>query len=79
MVALGVGGVLETVIDGETGILLKRGDVDEFAEVLREVDFDRFDPQALARHASAFCTASFKQRFADEVERLLARRSGAPR
>ncbi|MGH2924100.1 MAG: glycosyltransferase [Solirubrobacterales bacterium] len=69
VVAVAAGGVLETVVDGETGILLERADADEFAEVLSEVDFDRFDPDTLARHASSFSTASFKQRFTAEVER----------
>ena len=72
VVAVAAGGVLETVVDGKTGILLERGDVDEFAEVLREVDFDRFDPQALQRHAAGFSTTRFKREFSDEVERLLA-------
>ena len=71
VVAVGAGGVLETVTDGETGILLERGDVEEFAEALSEVDFDRFDPQALARHAAGFSTETFKQRMKAEVERAV--------
>ncbi len=72
VVAVGAGGVLETVVDGETGVLLERGDVDEFAEALTEVDFDRFDPQALARHASGFSTETFRRRIRAAVERAVA-------
>jgi len=68
VVAVAAGGVLETVVDGETGLLLERGDTDQFTEVLREVDFDRFDPEALARHAAGFSTETFKQRIKAEVE-----------
>ena len=71
VVALGRGGVLETVIQGETGILLSNGGVNEFAEVLREVDFDRFDSEAISRHAADFSKARFQERLAAEVEAAL--------
>ena len=73
VIAVGEGGVLETVIDGETGVLLPRGDVGEFAEAMREVDFDRFRGDAIASHAESFSTARFKERLKAEVERALAR------
>jgi glycosyltransferase involved in cell wall biosynthesis len=74
VVALGEGGALETVVDGDTGVLLARGDVDEFAEALRDVDFDRFDPGAISAHAAGFSKARFQQRLRAEVERLVAAR-----
>jgi glycosyltransferase involved in cell wall biosynthesis len=70
VVAVGEGGVLETVIEGETGILLPLGDVDEFAEALHEVDFDRFDAKAISEHAAKFSTARFKERLTAEVEQI---------
>lgn len=69
VVAVGAGGALETVVGDATGILLERGDADEFAEVLREVDFDRFDPHAIEAHAARFSPARFRERFRAEVER----------
>jgi glycosyltransferase involved in cell wall biosynthesis len=73
VVAVAAGGMLETVLDGDTGILLPRGGVVEFAEALREVDFDRFDPEAISRHAAGFSTDRFKQRLRSEVDGQLAK------
>ena len=70
VLAIGRGGALETVLDGETGVLLPRGDADEFAEALREVDFGRFSSELAIRNASRFATARFKQRLRSEVARL---------
>jgi glycosyltransferase involved in cell wall biosynthesis len=72
VIAVGRGGVLETVRDGETGVLLERGDADELAEAMREVDFGRFDGEAIARHAQAFSTARFRERLRAQVERSVA-------
>jgi glycosyltransferase involved in cell wall biosynthesis len=68
VVARGEGGVLETVVDGETGVLLARGDVDEFAEALRDVDFDRFDPGTAVANTRRFSTDRFKRQLIAEVE-----------
>ena len=70
VVATGAGGVLETIVDGETGVHLPAGGVDEFAEVLREVDFDRFRGDAIAGHAQAFSTARFRERMVAEIDRI---------
>ena len=72
VLALDAGGVRETVVDGETGVLVDEDDPDSLAEAMREVDFDRFDPERLRRHAEGFSVDRFKQRFAAEVARLAA-------
>ena len=72
VLALDAGGVRETVVDGETGVLVDEDDPDALAEAMREVDFDRFDPERLRRHAEGFSVDGFKQRFAAEVARLAA-------
>jgi glycosyltransferase involved in cell wall biosynthesis len=69
VVAVGSGGVLETVVDGETGVLLDAGDVPEFAEALREIDFYRFDSAAIRNHAAQFSAARFRERLEAEVDR----------
>ena len=71
VLAVAAGGVLETVREGETGILLPRGDADEFAEAMREVDFDGFDGERIARHAEGFSTAKFQERLIAELDWLL--------
>jgi glycosyltransferase involved in cell wall biosynthesis len=76
VVAVGAGGVLETVVDGETGVLLPGGGVDEFAEAIREIDFDRFRGEAIARHADRFSTSRFQRQLRTEVRRILRRRRG---
>jgi glycosyltransferase involved in cell wall biosynthesis len=71
------GGTRETVVDGQTGVLFPAGDFDALAEVLRDVDFERFDPHAIRRHAVQFRPEAFRRRLLDEVARLV--RSGRTR
>ncbi len=66
------GGLVETVEAGRTGVLLEHGSVEEFAAAMREVDFGRFDPAQVARHARKFSVERFKREFKREVERLSA-------
>lgn len=70
VVAADAGGVRETVIPGETGVLVRPGAVDELAEALRQTDFDRFSSTAIKRNAARFSTESFQERFGAEVARL---------
>jgi glycosyltransferase involved in cell wall biosynthesis len=70
VIAPAVGGATETVIDGETGVLVPPDDVDAFAEAMRETDFDRFDPARLRANAERFSVPVFKERFIAEVGRL---------
>lgn len=70
VVAMNEGGTTETVIDGETGVLVPPGDPDALAEALAETDFGRFDPQRIRNHAQQFSIAAFQRRFTAELERL---------
>ena len=69
VVALASGGALETVVDGETGVLVAGDTPGEFAEVIRESDFERFDAMAAIRSAARFSVARFRSRLLREVER----------
>jgi glycosyltransferase involved in cell wall biosynthesis len=69
------GGTAETVIDGETGVLVPPGDVGALAEVLSWTDFARFSGQQMQRHARRFSTEAFKGALRKEVERAA---SGLP-
>lgn len=69
VVAVGRGGVRETVIDGETGVLVAGEDAVALAEPLRDKDFGRFDPAAIRANAQRFGAEAFRDRFAALVER----------
>ena len=58
VVAAAAGGALETVIPGETGVLVPEDDVDAFAEAFRYTDFDRFSPREAAPQRRAVLGAS---------------------
>jgi glycosyltransferase involved in cell wall biosynthesis len=70
VVAADAGGARETVMPGETGVLIEPGDIDAFAEALRHTDFDSFSPAGIKRHAAQFSTAAFQYRFRAEIARL---------
>jgi glycosyltransferase involved in cell wall biosynthesis len=73
VVAAAAGGALETVIPGETGVLVPEDDVDAFAEAFRYTDFDRFSPAAARRNAERFSVARFHGELRATVARVLER------
>ena len=85
VVALAEGGALESVIDGQTGVLVRDGSVEAFAGALRDVSSRAFDPAAIRRHAESFSRDRFKQQFQQVVSDVLAasvdprRSNSAPR
>jgi glycosyltransferase involved in cell wall biosynthesis len=76
VLASNAGGVTETVVDGETGILVRPGSVEAFAEAMRDVDFDRFEPQRMITHAARFSKERFQREMAEEVQRVIDDKSG---
>jgi glycosyltransferase involved in cell wall biosynthesis len=69
VLAAAAGGALETVLPGETGVLVPEDDVDAMAEAIRYTDFERFRPQIIRANAERFSTQSFQSRLRAEVER----------
>jgi glycosyltransferase involved in cell wall biosynthesis len=69
------GGAQETVIDGETGVLIP-GAVDHFAEAIRHTPWSGFSPQACVKSANRFAPSVFRRRLVSEVRRLVD--GGAP-
>jgi glycosyltransferase involved in cell wall biosynthesis len=67
VVALGRGGAVETVIDGETGRLVDDLSAQAFADAIAETIDRRFDDGAIRAHAQRFGRA----RFGDEMETLM--------
>lgn len=72
VVALGVGGVLDSVIDGTTGVLYAAADADDgveaLARALRAFDTAAFDTAAIRRHAETFSPARFGERMVAVVD-----------
>jgi glycosyltransferase involved in cell wall biosynthesis len=64
------GGTRETVVDGETGVLVPPWDVGQMAEAIAYTDFDRFSPIRIKEHARRFSTHVFQRRFLSEVSRV---------
>ncbi|MEI2702604.1 MAG: glycosyltransferase [Baekduia sp.] len=67
VLALGAGGAVETVIAGETGILVDRPDPELFAAVLRSGELDRIDQARCRENAERFSAAVFRGRMAAAV------------
>ncbi len=68
VVALARGGAVESVADGQTGILVHDDSADAFADAIAEVPAKAFDPAAIRRHAEQFSRARFQREFARVVE-----------
>jgi glycosyltransferase involved in cell wall biosynthesis len=77
VLALGEGGALETVVDGVTGTLVAGGNPADFAEAMREVAFERFDPAAARENAERFNAATFRRRLQALVHEASAVPTGA--
>jgi len=72
IVALGRGGALETVVTGETGILVDESTPEAFAVAIADAMSRTFDAGAIRRHAEQFGRA----RFGDEMAAQIAEPAG---
>jgi glycosyltransferase involved in cell wall biosynthesis len=73
VVALGRGGALETVVPGETGLLVNEPGPEAFADAIAIAVDRTFDSRAIRRHAECFS----RDRFGDEMEALVHQYSQA--
>ena len=67
VVALGRGGAVETIVAGETGLLVDEPAPEAFADAIASASDRRFDTGAIRRHAERFS----RPRFGDEMEALV--------
>ncbi|MGO9490323.1 MAG: glycosyltransferase [Solirubrobacteraceae bacterium] len=74
VIAARAGGALETVLDGETGLLATPDDPESFAAAIRGLDRLPFVPRRAVEHAGEFSTARFHARLAELVEQVRERR-----
>lgn len=75
VIGAATGGLLETVIDGETGLHARLDDAADFARAIRELQAMAFDPARAVENAERFSVAAFRRRLAAEVEEAV--RAGA--
>ena len=76
VIALARGGALETVVDGETGVLVDSTAPDAWADAMRRVrdgvDSGRaFDPARIRAHAEQFSRERFLTAMAAEIDALV--------
>jgi glycosyltransferase involved in cell wall biosynthesis len=75
VVALGRGGVLDTVIDGETGVLVDQG-VPALADGLRAAAARTWDSARIRRHAEQFSRDRFAKEIMTTIEETMAAPAG---
>ncbi|MBV9493433.1 MAG: glycosyltransferase [Acidobacteria bacterium] len=68
VVALGQGGVLDTVVHGRTGILFEEPMVDSLLRALDAVESRSWDREALRAHAASFSRERFLRQFAAAMQ-----------
>jgi glycosyltransferase involved in cell wall biosynthesis len=71
VIAARAGGVLETVVEEETGVFFEPDDPSDLTRVLKRFDATPFSPQRIRRHAQRFSRGAFQQRMRKEVESAL--------
>ncbi|HEV2178161.1 MAG TPA: glycosyltransferase family 4 protein [Terriglobia bacterium] len=79
VIAYGKGGALETVRDGETGILFDEQNVRSLVEAVQRFERNEalFDPHRLRAHAERFDVARFKTEMGDFITGKMAEFAGA--
>ena len=70
VVAFGEGGVLDTVIDGETGILFREPTPAALGAALAAAEGRVWDRGAIRARAKAFTREQFRRRFTAAVQRV---------
>ncbi len=71
VVALGEGGVLDSVIPGRTGIFFDRPEVDSLRHAVEEVEARQWDRDELRAHAAAFSRERFQRQLGAAIQRLI--------
>jgi glycosyltransferase involved in cell wall biosynthesis len=75
VVALGRGGARETVVDGETGVLVEPG-VEALADGLKRVASRTWDSAHIRRHADTFSRARFVKEIQEAIDDTMAAPAG---
>jgi glycosyltransferase involved in cell wall biosynthesis len=79
VIALARGGARETVLDGETGVLVADSTAEAFAEGVRRLERLTIDPVRVRAHALRFSRTRFLEQFMQQVTDLLSAPAGQAR
>ena len=71
VVALGEGGVLDSVVEGETGIFFREPTVESLSEALERVEQQEWDREVLRARAAMFSRDAFDRGFAEALARVM--------
>ncbi|MBJ7328806.1 MAG: glycosyltransferase [Solirubrobacteraceae bacterium] len=77
VLAAGAGGALEIIREGSTGVFAEPLNVDAFAEAMRHVDWEAFDPRVIRARAEEFSVPVFQARLREEIDRAMGRNVAA--
>jgi len=75
VVALGAGGVLDSVVDGETGVLFTEPSVEALTAALGAVEGRTWDRRTLRRHAASFAREEFDRKLLAALAATVRRES----
>jgi len=68
VIAFGKGGVLDSVIDGKTGVFFKEQTVQSVKEAIQKFENMKFDKQEIRKHALEFDESVFQKKIREFVE-----------
>ena len=63
VIALGIGGALETVIEGRTGLFFDRSSADVLADMILHFENLTFSPEVCRENAEKFSPEVFRRKF----------------
>lgn len=69
VIAFASGGVLETIVDGKTGILYHFNDLNHLSEAIRKFEKTKFNKELIIEHAQKFSIERFKKEIKEFVEK----------
>jgi glycosyltransferase involved in cell wall biosynthesis len=72
VIAIGAGGILDTVVDGHTGVLFSDHSVAGLNAAIADFEGRTFDPHAIREHSLQFSNERFAERFKACVDELIA-------
>jgi glycosyltransferase involved in cell wall biosynthesis len=70
VIAAAAGGALETVLDGQTGLLARPDDIGSFAQAMRAIDKLDFNPARAMSNAERFSVTAFQRRLSAHVNEV---------